>query len=153
MSSHQSSVHLKPAADASRFKWLIHGGVWACCHASTDNIPFFTMLDHRSKIMICSKLVFCSYKPYDITSIDSDESGAGACITIEGQRGADMYLLRPILVLKRLKLRLPGSARKSQKRFRDTPRFKFQAVLARIQPFSSCSIEKAGRPVPALKNL
>jgi hypothetical protein len=37
--------------------------------------------------------------------------------------------------VKRLKLRLSGSARKSQKRFRDTPTFKFQAVLARIQPF------------------
>jgi hypothetical protein len=45
---------------------------------------------------------------------------------------------------KRLKLRLPGSARKSQKRFRDTPRFKFQAVLARTQPFLSRSVEKRG---------
>eukprot|EP01046_Picozoa_sp_COSAG06_P044146 COSAG06_NODE_5902_length_3221_cov_14.117233_5_plen_160_part_00 len=40
-----------------------------------------------------------------------------------------------IVAPKRLKLRLSGSARKSQKRFRDTPRFKFQAVLARTQPF------------------
>jgi hypothetical protein len=40
-----------------------------------------------------------------------------------------------IIAPKRLKLRLPGSARKSQKRFRDTPMFKFQAVLARTQPF------------------
>eukprot|EP01046_Picozoa_sp_COSAG06_P014287 COSAG06_NODE_884_length_11783_cov_10.515919_4_plen_112_part_00 len=45
---------------------------------------------------------------------------------------------------KRLKLRLSGSARKSQKRLRDTPRFKFQAVLARTQPFSSRSVEKRG---------
>jgi hypothetical protein len=45
---------------------------------------------------------------------------------------------------KRLKLRLSGLARKSQKRFRDTPRFKFQAVLARTQPFLSRSIEKRG---------
>jgi hypothetical protein len=37
--------------------------------------------------------------------------------------------------VKRLKFRLSGSARKSQKRFRDTPMFNFQAVLARIQPF------------------
>jgi hypothetical protein len=36
-----------------------------------------------------------------------------------------------IIAPKRLKLRLSGSARKSQKRFRDTPMFKFQAVLAR----------------------
>jgi hypothetical protein len=36
---------------------------------------------------------------------------------------------------KRLKLRLPGSARKSQKRFRDTPMFKFLAVFVRIEPF------------------
>ena len=64
-----------------------------CCHSNADNIPFFTTLDYRSKIMICSKLVLCSYKPYDIKSIDSDESGAGACITIEGQRGADMYIV------------------------------------------------------------
>jgi hypothetical protein len=43
-----------------------------------------------------------------------------------------------------VKLRLSGSARKSQKRFRDTPRFKFQAVSARIQPFLARSIEKRG---------
>ena len=49
--------------------------------------------------------------------------------------------------VKRLKLRLSGSARKSQKRFRDTPRFKFQAVLARIQPFLSRNVEKTGRPI------
>ena len=36
------------------------------------------------------------------------------------------------------------SARKSQKRFRDTPRFKFQAVLARNQPFLSRSVKKRG---------
>jgi hypothetical protein len=40
-----------------------------------------------------------------------------------------------IIAPKRLKFRLSGSARKSQKRFRDTPMFKFQAVLARTQPF------------------
>jgi hypothetical protein len=49
-----------------------------------------------------------------------------------------------IIAPKRLKLRLSGSARKSQKRFRDTPRFKFRAVLARIQPFLSRSVEKRG---------
>jgi hypothetical protein len=49
-----------------------------------------------------------------------------------------------IIAPKRLKLRLSGSARKSQKRFRDTPRFKFQAVLARTQPFLSRSVEKWG---------
>jgi hypothetical protein len=33
----------------------------------------------------------------------------------------------------------------SQKQFRDTPRFKFQAVLARTQPFfTSRSVEKQG---------
>jgi hypothetical protein len=37
--------------------------------------------------------------------------------------------------VKRLKFRLPGSARKSQKRFRDTPRFKFLAVFVRVEPF------------------
>ena len=47
------------------------------------------------------------------------------------------YLLRQMLdlVYKQLKLRLPGSARKSQKRFRDTPMFKFLAVFVRIEPF------------------
>ena len=49
-----------------------------------------------------------------------------------------------IIAPKRLKLRLSGSTRKSQKRFRDTPRFKFQAVLARTQPFLSRSVEKRG---------
>ena len=45
---------------------------------------------------------------------------------------------------KRLKLRLSGSARKSQKPFRDTPRFKFRAVLARTQPVFTRSVEKRG---------
>ena len=49
-----------------------------------------------------------------------------------------------IIAPKRLKLRLSGSARKSQKRFRDTPRLKFRAVLARTQPFLSRSVEKRG---------
>jgi hypothetical protein len=49
-----------------------------------------------------------------------------------------------IIAPKRLKLRLSGSARKSQKRFRDTPMFKFRAVLARTQPFLSRSVEKRG---------
>ena len=49
-----------------------------------------------------------------------------------------------IIAPKRLKLRLSGSARKSQKRFQDTPRFKFQAVLARTQPFLSRSVKKQG---------
>jgi hypothetical protein len=49
-----------------------------------------------------------------------------------------------IIAPKRLKLRLSGSARKSRKRFRDTPMFKFQAVLARTQPFLSRSVEKRG---------
>ena len=49
-----------------------------------------------------------------------------------------------IIAQKRLKLRLSGSAKKSQKRFRDTPRFKFRAVLARNQPFLSRSVEKRG---------
>jgi hypothetical protein len=51
---------------------------------------------------------------------DKDRTGTANCI---------------IIAPKRLKLRLSGSARKSQKQFRDTPRFKFQAVLARTQPF------------------
>eukprot|EP01046_Picozoa_sp_COSAG06_P032787 COSAG06_NODE_3300_length_5535_cov_8.894776_7_plen_151_part_00 len=49
-----------------------------------------------------------------------------------------------LIAPKRLKFRLSGSARKSQKRFRDTPMFKFQAVLARTQPFLSRSVEKRG---------
>jgi hypothetical protein len=51
--------------------------------------------------------------------------------------------------VKRLKLRLSGSARKSQKPFRDTPRFKIQAVLARIQPFqrSNERSERGDHPV------
>jgi hypothetical protein len=47
-----------------------------------------------------------------------------------------------IIAPKRLKLRLSGSARKSQNRFRDMPRSKFQAVLARTQPCLSRSVEK-----------
>jgi hypothetical protein len=47
-----------------------------------------------------------------------------------------------IIAPKRLKLRLSGSARKSQQRFRDTPRFKFRAVLTHRQPFLSGSARK-----------
>ena len=52
--------------------------------------------------------------------------------------------------VKRLKLRLSGSARKSQKTVpRDTPRFKFPAVLARVQPFqrSNGRLEWGDHPV------
>jgi hypothetical protein len=51
--------------------------------------------------------------------------------------------------VKRLKFRLSGSARKSQKRFRDTPTFKIQAVLARIEPFqrSNERSERGDHPV------
>jgi len=45
------------------------------------------------------------------------------------------YLLRSTFVLKRLKLRLSGSARKSRKRFRHTPKFRFLAIFYRIEPF------------------
>ena len=48
--------------------------------------------------------------------------------------------------VKTAELRLSGSAGKSQKRFRDTPRFKFRAVFARIQPFLSRNVERMGRP-------
>jgi hypothetical protein len=53
-----------------------------------------------------------------------------------------------IIAPKRLKLRLSGSARKSQKRFRDTPMFKFQAVLAHCQPCFITQRRETGRPVP-----
>jgi hypothetical protein len=56
--------------------------------------------------------------------------------TIEPSITANCIIIAP----KRLKLRLSGSARKSQKRFRDMPMFKFRAVLARTQPFSSRSV-------------
>eukprot|EP01046_Picozoa_sp_COSAG06_P007576 COSAG06_NODE_371_length_16707_cov_57.805576_20_plen_107_part_00 len=51
--------------------------------------------------------------------------------------------------VKRLKLRLSGSARKSQKRFRDTPMFKFLAVFVRIEPFqrSNERSERGDHPV------
>ena len=56
-------------------------------------IPFMTVLDNRSKILICSKLVFCTFKRFDHTSIRSNESGAGRRITVEGQPGSDMYIV------------------------------------------------------------
>jgi hypothetical protein len=49
-----------------------------------------------------------------------------------------------IIAPKRLTLRLSGAASKPQKRFRDTPMFKFRAILAQIQP-------KTGRPIPMYK--
>ena len=52
-----------------------------------------------------------------------------------------------IRVKKRLKLRLSGSARKSQKRFQGTLRFKFLAVFVRIEPFQrSNGPPRPGRP-------
>ena len=41
-----------------------------------------------------------------------------------------------IIAPKRLKLRLSGSARKSQKRFRDTPKFNFQPFSFRSSRFN-----------------
>jgi hypothetical protein len=55
--------------------------------------------------------------------------------------------------VKRLKLRLSGSARKSQKRFRDTPRFKFQAVFVRIQPFQRSNERSEWGDHPVCLNL
>jgi hypothetical protein len=50
---------------------------------------------------------------------------------------------------KRLKLRLAGSARKLQKRFQDTPKFKFPAVSVRIERFqrSNGRSERGDHPV------
>jgi hypothetical protein len=50
---------------------------------------------------------------------------------------------------KRLKLRLSGSARRSQKPFRDTPRFKFPTIFVRIEPFqrSNERSERGDHPV------
>ena len=69
----------------------------------------------------------------------------GACILCNATVCQDRLTANCIIIApKRLKLRLSGSARKSPKRFRDTPRFKFRAVLARTQPFLSRSVEKRG---------
>jgi hypothetical protein len=75
--------------------------------------------------------------------------GGVAHVAARGQDDRALLLHRLIpapfnIGVKRLKLRLSGSARKSQTRFRDTPRFKFQAVLGRIQPFLCRSVEKRG---------
>jgi hypothetical protein len=70
-----------------------------------------------------------------------------ACIKVTAVGKEGQFFLNAnciIIAPKRLKFRLSGSARKSQKRFRDTPRFKFQAVLSRTQPFLSRSVEKRG---------
>jgi energy-coupling factor transporter ATP-binding protein EcfA2 len=61
--------------------------------------------------------------------------GASRFLQGEGGGGGGVVPAPANIGVKRLKLRLPGSARKSQKRFRDTLRFKFPAVLARFQPF------------------
>jgi hypothetical protein len=45
-----------------------------------------------------------------------------------------MYLPRSTFVEKRLELGFSGPARKSQKRFQDTPKFNFPAVFVRIEP-------------------
>ena len=62
------------------------------------------------------------FRSGNTTSLSTDDAGAG------GGTYSVSHLCK-----KRPKLRLSGSARKSQKR--DTPRLKLQAVLARIQPF------------------
>ena len=56
-----------------------------------------------------------------VTSMRRRSASNGAC---SGQYGC-----------KTAETSVSGSARKSQTRLRDTPRFKFQAVLARAQPF------------------
>ena len=74
----------------------------------------------------------------------------GAAIMAKGANMVPMEVPAPVNIgVKRLKFRLSGSARKSQKRFRDTPTFKIQAVLARIQPFqrSNERSERGDHPV------
>jgi hypothetical protein len=73
---------------------------------------------------LCRFCVWCTRRA---TAPTESEHGTATCI---------------IIAPKRLKLRLSGSARKSQKRFRDTPRFKFRAVLTHCQPFLSGSVRK-----------
>ena len=82
----------------------------------------------------------CS-SPYEYTS--TPEVDRGVCSHIAGVGAlfcGSLFWQKPswctsmpapanIIVLKRLQLRLSGSARQSQKRFRDTPRHKLSAVF------------------------
>jgi hypothetical protein len=52
--------------------------------------------------------------------------------------------------VKRLKFRLSGSARKSQKRFQDTQMLKFLAVFVRIEPFQRSNERSEWGDHPAL---
>jgi hypothetical protein len=79
-------------------------------------------------------------------SADSDACQHTSTLTARRSHRVRTCSVQYWVVKKRLKLRLSRSARKSQKRFRDTPRFKFPAVLARIQPCLSQHRE-TGRPI------
>jgi hypothetical protein len=103
-----------------------------------DHVPRQARDKHimRKKIRMLNGWSVVFYRTFDrrnaveIYSPGRRITGRGWPRTVQ-VRTANCIIIAP----KRLKLRLSGSARKSQKRFRDTPRFKFQAVLARTQPF------------------
>jgi hypothetical protein len=54
-------------------------------------VPFFTSLDVRSKIMICSKMTIVTYQPYDFRSDDAEK--ARCFITTEGRPCSDMFIV------------------------------------------------------------
>ena len=63
-------------------------------HASPYGaVPFFCHLDYRSKIAICDKLLFRIYERFDPSAQRVGLPAAGEPITVEGQRGGDMYII------------------------------------------------------------
>ena len=55
--------------------------------------PFFSVLDNKSKILICSKMRVLSFDPYNNESIQAVQAGEGRPITVEGMPGSDMYII------------------------------------------------------------
>eukprot|EP01047_Picozoa_sp_COSAG01_P059029 COSAG01_NODE_7034_length_3383_cov_4.056334_1_plen_772_part_00 len=56
-------------------------------------VPFFSSLDNKSEILVCSKLRIVNFQPYDRFSIVGKSAGTGRPITIEGQPGSDMFII------------------------------------------------------------
>jgi hypothetical protein len=98
----------------------------------------FTPSPAQTWSQFCPPFPTAATIPCTAESVRTTASVVRRTHTHASRRTATCIIIAP----RRLKFRLSGSARKSQKRFRDTPMIKFRAVLTRYQPFSSGSVRK-----------
>jgi len=59
----------------------------------SPQVPFFSMLDNKSKIMICAKLLVKNFGPYNPHGTEATREQKGRRITVEGEPGCDMFIV------------------------------------------------------------